>query len=181
MYEVQTFPIDGVLHLRPKVFPDKRGSFFEFTKQSDEIKLPEFVQDNISFSKKNVLRGLHFQKPPFEQGKLVLILEGQILDIAVDIRPNSPTLGQFVSLVLDSRNNDVIYIPEGFAHGFYVLSEFSKIYYKNTNEYSPEHSSGIIWNDKDLGIDWPTDSPILSNADRKHISFKEYLLEVQIQ
>lgn len=177
MFEVQTLPIDEVLHLRPKVFPDKRGSFFEFTKKSNNISLPAFVQDNISFSKKNVLRGLHFQRPPFEQGKLVLILEGKILDIAVDIRPKSPTLGQFVSLILDSKKHDAIFIPEGFAHGFYVLSESSKIYYKNTNEYSPEHSSGIIWNDKDLGIDWTTDSPLLSDADKKHISFKEYLLE----
>tara|TARA_B100001142_G_C14067942_1_gene552348 strand:+ start:173 stop:709 length:537 start_codon:yes stop_codon:yes gene_type:complete len=177
MFEVQTLAIDGVLHLRPKVFPDKRGSFFEFTKKSDEIKLPDFVQDNVSYSKKNVLRGLHFQKPPFAQGKLVLILEGQILDIAVDIRPESPTIGQFVSLVLDSRENDIIYIPEGFAHGFYVLSESAIIYYKNTNEYSPEHTSGIIWNDKNLGINWPTDLPLLSDEDKKHISFKEYLLE----
>ena len=177
MFEVQTFSIDGVLHLRPNVFPDERGSFFEFTKKSHEINLPNFVQDNVSYSKKNVLRGLHFQKPPFAQGKLVLILEGRILDIAVDIRPDSPTIGQSVSLVLDSMENDIIYIPEGFAHGFYVLSESAKIYYKNTNEYSPEHSSGIIWNDNDLAIDWPTNQPLLSDDDKKHISFKEYLLE----
>ena len=178
MFEVRSFPIEGVLHLRPEVHEDKRGSFFEFTKKSDIIKLPEFVQDNVSFSKENVLRGLHFQKPPFEQGKLVLILEGQILDVAVDIRPKSPTLGQFVTLVLDSRKNDVVYIPEGFAHGFCVLSKSCKIYYKNTKEYSPEHASGIIWNDGDLAIDWPTEFPLVSDADKKHISFKEYLLEL---
>ena len=178
MYKVQDLPIKDVLHLRPKVFPDNRGFFFEFNKKSHKIKLPTFVQDNISFSYKNVLRGLHFLKPPYQQGKLVLVLEGKILDIAVDIRPNSPTLGKFISLILDSKKHDAIYIPEGFAHGFCVLSESSKIYYKNTNEYSLEHSSGIMWNDKDLGIDWPTDTPIISDTDKKHISFKEYLVEV---
>ena len=119
MFEVQTLPIDEVLHLRPKVFPDKRGSFFEFTKKSNNISLPAFVQDNISFSKKNVLRGLHFQRPPFEQGKLVRVIKGSVLDVAVDLRQGSNTYGQHFVIELTGNNNKS---PKSAAFKIFNLS-----------------------------------------------------------
>jgi len=120
-----------------------------------------FVQDNFSHSIKGVLRGLHFQKNPKAQAKLVITLRGKIFDVAVDIRKNSPTYGKWVSEILSEQNHKLLYIPEGFAHGYCVLSDDADIFYKVNQEYSPEHDSGFIWNDPEINIKWPIDKPIL--------------------
>lgn len=127
-----------------------------------------FVQDNYSMSIRDTLRGLHYQKEPHAQGKLVWCLRGTIFDVAVDIRKDSPTYGKWVSCELSSDNSLMLYVPPGFAHGFLVLSEAAEVIYKCTDEYAPEADRGIIWNDPDIGILWPTRSPVLSEKDAKH-------------
>lgn len=157
--------------IQPKVFGDERGFFFESFNQVKFNELidrrVEFVQDNHSKSVKNVLRGLHYQivKP---QGKLVRVVAGAIFDVAVDIRSQSPTFGQHVCIDLSAENRRMLWVPEGFAHGFMVLSDFAEVLYKTTNYWMPEHERGIIWNDLSLNIQWPIKtSPILSEKDRQ--------------
>lgn len=159
--------IPDLILVIPKVFQDPRGFFMETYKLSDfkEQGIPEFVQDNHSYSKKGVLRGLHYQLPPKAQGKLVRCVKGKILDVAVDIRRSSKTFKKWVAVELSEENNYMLYIPPGFAHGFLVLSEEAHVIYKVTEEYSPQHDRGIIWNDEEIGINWPIDNPILSPKD----------------
>jgi dTDP-4-dehydrorhamnose 3,5-epimerase len=161
--------IPEVIIIEAKSFPDERGFFMESFKESDfknnEIK-SEFVQDNFSHSVKGVLRGLHYQKNPKAQAKLVLAIRGKIFDVAVDIRKNSPTYGKWVGEILSETNHKLLYIPEGFAHGFCVLSEEADVLYKVNNEYSPEHEKGILWNDAEIDITWPIDEPILHIKDQ---------------
>ena len=148
---------------------DQRGFFLENFKESDFKKNGinvKFIQDNYSYSLKKVLRGLHFQKPPKAQAKLVTVLKGEIFDVAVDLRKNSTTYGKWVAEILSEENHLSLYIPDGFAHGFCVLSNSANIFYKTTQEYSSEHEGGIIWNDPDLNISWPVDDPILSKKDQ---------------
>ncbi len=148
---------------------DDRGLFRELWRESDfaahGIALP-FVQDNHSRSVKGVLRGLHFQKPPRAQGKLVFALHGEVLDVAVDIRAGSPTRGQHVSAILSGDNGHALWVPPGFAHGFVVLSEAAYMMYKVTDVYAPDCDAGIAWNDPDLGIDWRISAPLLSPRDQ---------------
>ena len=170
--------IPDVVEIIPKVFGDDRGYFFEsfrkdlFEKNIGKI---DFVQSNESKSTFGVLRGLHFQTPPFTQAKLVRVLQGKVLDVAVDIRIGSPTYGQHVGIVLDAEKKNQLWIPRGFAHGFVVLSEEAIFSYMVDNYYAPEHEGGIIWNDKDLMIDWKVsqDSIKLSEKDLKHITFRK--------
>lgn len=160
--------LPGVLMLAPVVFGDERGYFLEMwsAKRYEDVGIPgPFVQDNVSFSRKGTLRGLHFQYPQC-QGKLVQILSGEVVDIAVDIRVGSPTFGQWVAEVLSERNHRQMYIPPGFAHGYCVTSETALFSYKCTDFYNPQTEGGIIWNDPDLAIDWPVDEPVLSPKDR---------------
>ena len=167
--------IEDLLIIEPQLFKDDRGFFYEsYNKNNlDNINIV-FVQDNESKSYKGVIRGLHFQAPPFEQTKLVRCVSGNILDVAVDLRTNSKTYGKFFSIELSSENNKQLFVPKGFAHGFQVLSETAIVNYKVDNYYNPKSDSGIIWNDKDLSIDWNLDlKPILSVKDLKLISFKE--------
>ena len=124
-----------------------------------------FVQENHSRSSKGVLRGLHYQNPPFAQGKLVRVVRGKIFDVAVDIRKGSPTWGNWVGVILSEENKNILYVPETFAHGFCVLSEIAEVLYKTTDVYSAEAEAGIIWNDEDLNIEWPVKEPILSEKD----------------
>ncbi len=166
--------IPDVVLIKPKVFKDDRGFFLETYKKSDFEKAgikAEFVQDNHSKSVKGVLRGLHFQKKPFAQGKLVRCIKGRIFDVAVDIRKGSPTYGKWVGYELSEENKHILWIPEGFAHGFLTLSDEAEIIYKvSGGEYSPEHDAGIIWNDPDIDIKWPLDQVdeiILSEKDKK--------------
>ena len=162
--------IPEVILVTPKSFPDERGFFLESYKESEftsnGIKTI-FVQDNLSHSVKGVLRGLHYQKNPKAQAKLVIALRGEIFDVAVDIRKNSPTYGKWVGEILSENNHNSLYIPEGFAHGFCVLSEEADVLYKVSQEYSPEDEKGIIWNDTEINITWPIDKPIIQEKDSK--------------
>ena len=167
--------IEDLLIIEPPLFKDDRGFFYESynKKNLDKIIKIAFVQDNESKSNKGVVRGLHFQLPPFEQAKLVRCVSGKILDVAVDLRINSKTFGKFLSVELSSENNFQLFVPKGFAHGFQVLSETAIVNYKVDNFYNPKSDSGIIWNDKDLSIDWNIDlKPIISSKDLKLKSFK---------
>ena len=168
--KVMAAAIPDVLLLEPTIYQDERGSFFESFNQKrfeDAVRRNvSFVQDNHSHSLRHVLRGLHYQisRP---QGKLVRVAVGEVFDVAVDLRRRSPTYGKFVSTVLSAANNKQLWIPEGFAHGFLVLSDTAEILYKITDYYVPEDERCLIWNDPDIGIDWPKDSePILSAKDR---------------
>ena len=166
--------IEDLLIIEPQLFKDERGFFYEsYNKNNLNINIV-FVQDNESKSYKGVIRGLHFQAPPFEQTKLVRCVSGNILDVAVDLRTSSKTYGKFFSIELSSENNKQLFVPKGFAHGFQVLSETAIVNYKVDNFYNPKSDSGIIWNDKDLSIDWNLDTkPVLSVKDLNLISFKE--------
>ena len=149
--------IPGVVIIEPKVFGDHRGDFFEsFNLKTFEEKVQKinFVQDNESKSTRGVLRGLHFQKPPFAQAKLVRCVKGTVLDVAVDIRKDSPTYGKHVAVELSEENKKQLFIPRGFVYGFVVLSDNAIFSHKVDNWYAPEYDSGILWNDKDLNIDW---------------------------
>jgi dTDP-4-dehydrorhamnose 3,5-epimerase len=149
--------ISDVIIIEPTVFGDTRGYFLEsYNKKKFEevIGITSFIQDNESKSSKGVLRGLHFQKPPFEQAKLVRCIEGEVLDIAVDIRKNSKTYGKHVAVLLSGENKRQLFVPRGFAHGFLVLSDSATFAYKVDNTYAPEHDAGIRWNDKELNIQW---------------------------
>ncbi len=168
-----TTEIEGLLILEPKVFGDERGYFFEsFSQREFEEKVCKtvFVQDNESKSGYGVLRGLHFQKPPFEQAKLVRVVKGKVLDVAVDIREDSPTFGKHVSVELSEENKRQMFVPRGFAHGFVVLSEEAIFQYKCDNYYMPQAEGGILWNDPVLNIDWkiPMEDVILSEKDKNN-------------
>lgn len=161
--------IPHVISITPHLFNDERGYFFEnfnhFAFKQDKIDL-NFIQENFSKSKKNVIRGLHFQKNPKAQAKLVTAVSGEIFDVAVDLRKNSPTFGKWVSEILSEINHKSLYIPEGFAHGFCVLSESATVMYKINHEYSLDHEQGIIWNDPDIDISWPISESIISEKDQ---------------
>ena len=162
--------IPDVILVEPQSFSDDRGFFFESFKQSDFFSNgidKKFVQDNFSHSVNGVIRGLHFQKAPKAQAKLVTVLKGKIFDVAVDIRKNSPTYGKWVSEILSDNTHNLLYVPEGFAHGFCVISDEADVLYKASNEYSQEHERSIIWNDPKLDIQWPIKKPIISNKDNK--------------
>jgi dTDP-4-dehydrorhamnose 3,5-epimerase len=166
--------IEDLLVIEPQLFKDERGFFYESYNKNDLNSSIVFVQDNESKSYKGIIRGLHFQAPPFEQTKLVRCVSGNILDIAVDLRTNSKTFGKCFSIELSSKNNKQLFVPKGFAHGFQVLSEEAIVNYKVDEYYNPDSDSGIIWNDKDLSIEWNLDlKPILSDKDLKLMSFKE--------
>ena len=161
--------IPGLLVIRPQVFKDERGYFFEsYNKQKfiDAGIPPEFVQDNESKSQKGVLRGLHFQNPPFSQGKLVRVIKGAVLDVAVDLRKGSPTYGQWDSVVLSEENKLMYWLPEGMAHGFLTLENDTIFSYKCTNLYNKEAEGSIRWDDPELNIAWGTLKPILSEKDK---------------
>ncbi len=167
--------LPGVLVVEPDVFGDPRGFFMESwnrTRYEEAGLLAEFVQDNLSFSARGVLRGLHFQNPN-PQGKLVSVLQGEVFDVAVDIRVGSPTFGQWVGVSLSSDNKRQLYVPEGFAHGFVVTSDTALFSYKCTDYYNPQAEGYVLWNDRELGIDWPVDEPILSVKDRAALPLKE--------
>lgn len=169
--------IPDVVLVKPKVFGDNRGFFLESYKKSEFFANGidvEFNQDNHSKSIKGVLRGLHYQKSPYEQAKLVRCSKGRIFDVAVDIRPNSPTFAKYVKVELSEDNKQMLYIPAGFAHGFVVLSDEAELLYKASGEYAQNADSGILWCDKDINIDWGIDfEPILSEKDKSQPKLKE--------
>ena len=171
--------IDGVVIIEPKVFCDARGYFFESFSQrefEEKVRKINFVQDNESMSSYGVMRGLHFQRPPFAQSKLVRCVKGRVLDVAVDIRKGSPTYGQYVAVELSEDNHRQFFVPRGFAHGFVVLSETAVFQYKCDNFYAPEADGGINIKDDTLDIDWQIqiEKAILSEKDLKHVSLKDF-------
>jgi len=174
---MEVFPLrlQGLIHILPRTFPDERGFFLESYRQplyeAHGIKTP-FVQDNISFSKKDTIRALHFQSDP-GQAKLVSCVQGKIWDVAVDIRPHSPTFGQWEAIELDAERHNQFFIPVGFAHGYCVLSETAKVLYKVSSIYNPKNECSLRWNDPDIAIAWPISSPCLSLRDQTSPFFKE--------
>ena len=176
--EISRTAIEGLVMFTPRVFKDERGEFIESFNQRifDEAieGKCEFVQDNQSVSKKNVLRGLHFQKPPYAQGKLVRVLKGSVLDVAVDIRKESKTYGEHFSIILSAENNKQLFIPAGFAHGFLSLEEDTVFVYKCTNYYAPESEVTIQWNDPILNINWGQENCIVSEKDNFGLNFSKF-------
>lgn len=171
--------IEGVVIIEPRIFTDARGYFFESFSQKEfdeKVRPIRFVQDNESKSSYGVMRGLHFQQPPFSQSKLVRCVKGRVLDVAVDIRKGSPTYGQHVAVELTEDNHRQFFVPRGFAHGFAVLSETAIFQYKCDNFYAPEADGGISIKDESLGIDWqiPMENAILSEKDIKHICLEDF-------
>lgn len=168
--------IKGLIEIIPSIFHDERGWFTE-SYNSDSFAKNEldmrFVQDNLSFSKAGVLRGLHFQNDPYAQGKLVKVIQGQVLDVAVDIRPDSPTFGQHFKVILSGEQQNLFYLPEGFAHGFLALKD-SYLFYKCTKTYNKETDTGIAFDDPELNIDWDYPNPIISEKDQNLQSFQSY-------
>lgn len=163
--------------IQPKVFEDERGYFFEsYNKKilSEAGLHLNFVQDNQSLSQKGVLRGLHLQNPPYAQGKLVNVIKGAVLDVAVDIRKGSPTYGKHIAIELNEDNKTMFWIPEGFAHGFLTLQDNTIFTYKCTNTYNKSSEQSIIWNDKDLNINWGINDPVLSEKDKTAASFRDF-------
>lgn len=176
MFTFHKTEIEGVYIIEPKVFGDDRGYFMETYKESDFIEAGlnyKFVQDNQSKSRKGVLRGLHYQLH-HPQAKLVRVISGEVFDVAVDLRKNSPTYGKWVGVILSAENKKMFMIPRGFAHGFVVLSETAEFVYKCDELYHPEDEGGIMWNDPEVGVVWPYEGePLLSEKDKKHPSLKE--------
>jgi dTDP-4-dehydrorhamnose 3,5-epimerase len=170
--------IEGLVVIKPDVFEDERGYFFEsyneerFRQLGIEVR---FLQDNESKSGKDVLRGLHFQVPPYEQGKLVRVIKGAVLDVAVDLRKSSPTYGHWASIELSEKNKWMYWIPSGFAHGFLTLEENTIFFYKCTQVYHKESERGIFWNDSDLRIRWGIDKPLISEKDKIAGKFRDFL------
>lgn len=175
--EIKTTGIPGLFEAAPKIFNDDRGLFFEAFTPAFQLQVgitSPFVQDNVSFSKKGVIRGLHFQLPPFAQAKIVSVIKGQVLDVAVDLRKGSPTFGQSYSCILDGDKHNMLVIPEGFAHGFAALED-SYFFYKCSNIYHPKSESGVIWNDPTLKINWGIHSPIVAKKDKELSTLEELL------
>lgn len=177
--ELRNTGIQGLVEITPKVFPDSRGWFFEFYKDISFREIDpdiKFVQENVSFSKKGVIRGLHLQLSPFAQAKLVTVIKGKVLDVVVDLRKGSPSFGKVFSLILDSEQHNMLYVPEGFAHGFSALED-TYFFYKCSNTYSPQHETGIVWNDQKLSIDWMLTNPTLSEKDRRLPTLEELMVK----
>ena len=169
--------IQGLIIIEPQIFKDSRGCFFENwnAKKFKQLGISEdFVQDNQSVSSKGVLRGLHFQNPPYAQAKLVRVIEGSVLDVAVDLRKNSPTYGKHVSVILSEQNNKSFFIPKGFAHGFLSLEDNTVFNYKCSDYYNKESEGSLLWNDEDLKIDWQIDNPLVSEKDLQADLFKNF-------
>lgn len=169
--------IEGLAVIEPNVFEDDRGYFFESYNRESFVKngiADLFVQDNQSKSQKNVLRGLHFQLSPYTQAKLVRVIQGSVLDVAVDLRKDSKTYGQHYSVVISAENRKMFFIPEGFAHGFLTLEDNTIFSYKCSNVYHSESEDALLWNDKDLSIDWGIGSPVLSGKDNEAKCFNEF-------
>lgn len=176
--EIIETEIQDLLIIKPQVFEDERGYFFESFNQEKFLNAGvevHFVQDNESKSQKNVLRGLHFQKPPFAQGKLVRVMKGAVLDVAVDLRKSSKTYGKWASIVLSESNKFMYWIPEGMAHGFLTLEDQTVFFYKCTNVYNKESEGSIRWNDPDLNIQWNISDPILSPKDNISPLFSDFI------
>ncbi len=174
---ITTTPFRNLVIIQPQVFNDDRGYFFEsWNKEAfKQVGIPgEYVQDNESGSVRNVIRGLHFQVPPHDQGKLVRVLKGAVMDVVVDLRRKEPTFGRHFKTQLLAKDHQMMYIPPGFAHGFLTLEDNTVFFYKCTRHYNKASERALRWNDPDLGIDWETDSPLLSEKDQKAMCFRDF-------
>lgn len=170
-------PFEGLLEIKPTIFEDNRGWFFEFYNEKlfhEHGITTRFVQENQSFSRKNVIRGLHLQVPPYEQAKLVAVISGKVLDVVVDLRADSKTFGQVYSSILDDQRHNMLFVPEGFAHGFAALED-TVFFYKCSSHYHPRYETGIAWNDPSLAIDWPIDEPVISEKDSQLPFYEDFL------
>ncbi len=177
--EIKPTPIDGLIEVIPNTFRDERGWFLEIYKNEAFWKLNSnltYVQENLSYSKKGVLRGLHLQLPPFQQAKIVMVLQGRVLDVVVDLRKGSGTFGQSFQCMLNATSHNMLIIPEGFAHGFSAMED-SIFFYKCSSVYSPDHETGIRWDDRQLKIDWQVNQPILSEKDQHLPTLEELLIK----
>lgn len=177
---IETTPLKDLLVVKPDIFGDSRGYFQEtwnLTKYAKRGLDVIFTQDNLSFSTRGIIRGLHFQNPN-PQGKLVYVVQGEVFDVAVDIRRNSDTFGKWYGITLSDKNHYQLYVPEGFAHGFCVLSETALFAYKCSGSYCPEYEHSILWNDSDINITWPISNPILSKKDVDGLRFSEFSLDI---
>jgi dTDP-4-dehydrorhamnose 3,5-epimerase len=175
--EVISTSLKGLKLIKPRVFEDERGYFFESFNRNKFLEagiIDEFVQDNQSLSHKGVLRGMHFQSPPYAQSKLVRVLQGSVLDVALDLRKNSPTYGQHFKVVLSAENKQTLYIPKGFAHGFLTLEDNTVFSYKCGEFYHPESEGAISWDDPTLDIDWDVENPIVSEKDKQAMAFTDF-------
>jgi dTDP-4-dehydrorhamnose 3,5-epimerase len=175
-FSFEATALDGPLIVKPRVFSDARGQFFETYKQSEFAAngiADLFVQTNASRSARNVLRGLHYQLPPYAQAKLVRCVEGAIYDVAVDVRRGSPSYGRWVAQELSADNRHMLFVPAGFAHGFLTLSDVAEVNYQVSAEYHPESERGIVWDDPEIDIHWPTDAPLLSEKDARYPLFRD--------
>lgn len=176
-FDFERLEIPELILISPKVFGDERGFFMEVYKWEEFSRFginTRFVQDNHSKSvSKGVVRGLHFQKNPLAQAKLVRVVSGSVFDVAVDLRKRSPNYGKWAAATLSAENKKMMYVPEGFAHGFCTLEENTEVMYKTSEEFSLEHDRGVVWNDKDIDIQWPVDNPILSKKDQNWPCLKE--------
>jgi dTDP-4-dehydrorhamnose 3,5-epimerase len=175
--EILKTPFDGLVIVQPKVFQDVRGHFFESFRKDIFMEygfVDDFIQDNQSLSNKGIIRGLHFQKPPFAQDKLVRVIAGAVLDVVVDIRKHSPTYGQKFEIELSAANFTMLLIPKGFAHGFETLEDHTIFTYKCSDYYHPESEGGILWNSPSLGIEWRSQNPVLSEKDKVHPEFLNF-------
>ena len=177
--KIESIHIEGLLVITPTIFKDDRGYFFESFNhkvfENHTSSSINFVQDNQSKSDKNVLRGLHFQNPPHDQGKLVRVIAGSVLDIAVDIRKNSPTYGEHFKIILDTHKHEMLWIPSGFAHGFMSLEDDTIFSYKCTNYYQKDSEGCLLYNDQNIGIDWEIENPILSKKDKVGENFNNFV------
>jgi len=182
-FEFENLNIPGVFLIKPRIFRDDRGFFLETYKKEDLKKVgidSEFVQDNYSRSEYAVLRGMHFQREPHAQAKIVQCIRGAIYDVAVDLRRDSPTFGKYASYILSEDNRYQLYVPRGYAHGFLVLSDIAEVMYKVDNPYSPECEGGLIWNDQDVNIPWPVEDPILAERDQSWPPLKTLIREGEL-
>jgi dTDP-4-dehydrorhamnose 3,5-epimerase len=176
-FEFQSLPLAGLKLIVPRVFHDERGAFMETFKESDfaAAGIPgPFVQDNLSTSRKGVIRGLHFQKEPHAQAKLVQVLSGAIFDVVVDLRPGSPDYGKWLGVPLDETRPAILYVPAGFAHGFQAVSEKAVVLYKSSSPYHPDSEAGVAWDDPDLAVAWPLAAPLLSGKDKAQPSWRAF-------
>lgn len=177
--EIKSTPITGLFEITPQVFPDGRGWFYELYKEAPFTSIApstKFVQENLSFSKKGVIRGLHLQLSPFRQAKIVSVIKGKVLDVVVDLRSGSSTFGDVYTCILDGERHNMLMVPEGFAHGFSALED-SYFFYKCSCAYNPASETGIRWNDTQLKIDWQVSDPILSEKDKHLPSLEELLIK----
>jgi len=180
-FKFEKTSLEGIILIKPKIFEDERGFFLETYKKEEFVKAginEEFIQDNLSKSKKGVIRGIHLQRGNYSQSKIVRCIEGAIWDVSIDLRKESNNFGKYFAIELSEKNRYMIYIPRGFGHGFAALTDVVQVEYKQDNFYSPKNEIGVLWNDPSLGISWPIKNPLISEKDEKLLSLNDFKKQV---